>query len=184
MELNAWENTQKQLKSFVVKRVKDKSLAEDIVQDVFIKVHSNLAQLKDTGKITGWIFQIARNAISDHFRTQSKTVSLHDLDWESDTRELNECVAECLQQMLTTLPHKYREALRMSEMENLSQLEVASRLDISYSGAKSRVQRARQMLKEKMDAHYLIKMDTYGNVTVCENRKPCGCSRKYAESCG
>jgi RNA polymerase sigma-70 factor, ECF subfamily len=55
------------------------------------------------------------------------------------------------------------------------QKELAVRLGISYSGVKSRVQRARQMLKEKMEALYHIKTDGYGNVLVCEDRVPCGC---------
>lgn len=171
----AWNRTQKELKSFVYRRVKDKALAEDIVQDVFVKVHTSLAQLKDSEKLTGWIYQITRNAITDHFRAKSKTLELTDLDWESDRQVLNHCVASCLGDMLTTLPEKYRVALELTEINNLSQTDLADKLNISYSGAKSRVQRARQMLKEKMDEAYLIKTDTYGNVIVCENRVPCNC---------
>ncbi len=172
-----WSKTQYELKSFVYRRVKDKALADDIVQDVFLKVHTKLGQLKDTEKITGWIYQITRNAITDHFRSKSKIISAMDLDWESDHQRLNDCVSTCLQEMLLTLPEKYREALELTELKNLSQTELAQRLDISYSGAKSRVQRARQMLKEKMDESYRIKMDSYGNVIVCENRVPCNCNQ-------
>ena len=82
--------------------------------------------------------------------------------------------------MLTTLPAKYREALELIELENLSQLDLAKRLNISYSGAKSRVQRARQMLKEKMDESYNIQLDKYGNVLVCENKTPCSCPQRDA----
>ncbi len=171
----AWSRTQKELKSFVYRRVKDKALAEDIVQDVLVKVHTRLGQLKDSEKLTGWIYQITRNAITDYFRAKSKTIELTDLDWESDRQVLNHCVASCLGDMLVTLPGKYREALELAEIENLSQTDLAGRLNISYSGAKSRVQRARQMLKEKMEEAYLIKTDTYGNVIVCENRVPCNC---------
>ncbi len=168
--------TQHELKTFVYRKVKDKALAEDIVQDVFLKVHAKLGQLKDNEKVSGWIYQITRNTITDYYRSKSKSLSSQDLDWDSDHQTLNDCVSGCLHEMLLTLPEKYREALELTELKNLSQTDLALKLNISYSGAKSRVQRARQMLKEKMDESYRIKMDSYGNVMVCENRLPCNCS--------
>jgi RNA polymerase sigma-70 factor, ECF subfamily len=178
IEQIAWSKTQLDLRNFVYRKVKDKSLADDIVQDVFLKVHAKLGQLKDSEKISGWIYQITRNLITDYFRSKSRIISALDLDWESDHQRLNECVSTCLQEMLLTLPQNYREALELTELNNLSQTELAQRLNISYSGAKSRVQRARQMLKEKMEESYRIKMDAYGNVIVCENRVPCTCNQE------
>jgi RNA polymerase sigma-70 factor (ECF subfamily) len=162
---------QGELRAFVVKRVKDRALAEDIVQDVFLKVHLKITQLKDTDKLLGWIYQITRNTITDHFRKNQKQILPADLDWEADSNELNECVATCLKDLVTTLPEKYREAFQLSELDNLSQVQLATHLGISYSGAKSRVQRARQILKKKMDEVLVIKTDSYGNVIVCKDRK-------------
>lgn len=176
-EVIIWTKTQHVLKSFVYRKVRDKALAEDIVQDVFLKVHAKLGQLKDTEKVSGWIYQITRNTITDYYRNKSKGISFQDLNWDSDHQVLNACVSNCLQEMLVTLPEKYREAIALTELENLSQTHLAERLNISYSGAKSRVQRARQMLKDKMEQQYNIKMDAYGNVIVCENRVPCNCNQ-------
>jgi RNA polymerase sigma-70 factor (ECF subfamily) len=177
LETLAWNKTQQELRNFVFRKVKDKALADDIVQEVFLKVHAKLGQLKDTEKVSGWIYQITRNTITDYYRSKSKNISPQDLDWESEHQMLNDCVSTCLEEMLLTLPEKYREALELTELKNLSQTELAQKLNISYSGAKSRVQRARQMLKEKMDESYRIKMDSYGNVIVCENRVPCNCNQ-------
>jgi RNA polymerase sigma-70 factor, ECF subfamily len=168
-----WTKTQQELKNFVYKKVRDKALVDDIVQDVFLKVHAKLGQLKDSEKVSGWIYQITRNTITDYYRSKSKNISSQDLDWDSDHQILNDCVSGCLQEMLLTLPEKYREALALTEMENVSQTHLAERLNISYSGAKSRVQRARQMLRDKMEEQYNIKIDAYGNVIVCENRQSC-----------
>jgi RNA polymerase sigma-70 factor (ECF subfamily) len=77
--------------------------------------------------------------------------------------------------MLKTLPHKYREALELSELKQMSQLQLAEKLNMSYSGAKTRVQRARQLLKEKMQKEYHIRFDVYGNALECGSRLPCGC---------
>jgi RNA polymerase sigma-70 factor (ECF subfamily) len=173
----SWSQTKRQLTGFIYKRVKDHAVADDITQDVLVKVISKMTQLQDSERLSGWIFQIARNSIADHFRAKSKEISVSDLDWESDDKPLNACVETCLNDMLLTLPEPYREALELVEMKNLSQHALAEKLGISYSGAKSRVQRARQMLKEQMDKSYLIKMDGYGNVVKCENIRPCNCNR-------
>jgi RNA polymerase sigma-70 factor, ECF subfamily len=174
MESVGWMQAQKELVSFVYRRVRDKSIAEDIVQDVFLKVYTRMDQLKDTEKLRSWMFQITRNEIADHYRNQGKEIIIDDLDWDDTSKPLNDCVTSCLQQMIATLPDKYREAFELSEIQNLSQIELAKKLSISYSGAKSRVQRARQMLRERMEERYAIKMDRYGNVTVCEDRA-CDC---------
>jgi RNA polymerase sigma-70 factor, ECF subfamily len=175
-EILIWNETQNRLKPFVYRYTKDKALAEDLIQDVFLKVHSKLDQLRESDKIVGWIFQIARNTITDYFRSKGKTVNQHDIDWEVESKPLNDCVSSCLTDMVTTLPEKYRHALELTEFRNFSQLDLAKELNISYSGAKSRVQRARQMLREKMNEAYLIKFDSYGNVIVCEDKAPCNCA--------
>ncbi len=175
-DLTIWDQTRNHLLNFVLRYTKDKPLAEDIVHDVFLKVHDKLPQLRERDKISGWIFRIAKNAITDHFRSKSRTVQSVDLDWDSEGVTLTDCVSACMRDMIATLPDKYREALELAEFRNLSQLELARKLNISYSGAKSRVQRARQMLKKKMDETYHIKFDHYGNAVVCENRLPCGCN--------
>ena len=171
-----WNQIQDKLKSFVIRHTKDKALAEDIIQDVFLKVHAKVGQLKEPEKLVGWIFQITRNTIADFFRGRGKGLSSFDIDREEETKPLNDCVSDCLENMMKTLPEKYRYALELTGLKNFSQLELARKLSISYSGAKSRVQRARKMLKEKMDAEFVIKFDSYGNVIVCESKVPCCCA--------
>lgn len=175
MEDFSWAKTRRELTGFVYRRVKDQAVAEDITQDVLIKVFTKVGQLQSTDRIGGWIYRIARNSIIDYFRSRSKSIPIHELDWDNDGPSLNACVETCLKEMLETLPAHYRQALELTEFSNLSQLELATKLNISYSGAKSRVQRARQILKERMHSTYNIKVDHYGNVVTCENLT-CGCS--------
>jgi RNA polymerase sigma-70 factor (ECF subfamily) len=173
-DVSIWNQIQDKLKAFVFRYTKDRALTEDIIHDVFLKVHSKVGQLKESDKLAGWIFRITRNMITDHFRKQGKEINIKETDLQEEKHsELNDCVVDCLQEMMTTLPEKYRYALELTEFKNLSQLELAKELNISYSGAKSRVQRARQMLREKMDAAYKIKFDSYGNAIVCQDRSPC-----------
>lgn len=165
-----------QLKQFVYRKVKNLADAEDIVQDVFIKAQLKSAQLKESEKFTAWMYSMTRNSIIDHFRSRQRTFDAATLEAsQSDYNEFNDCVTDCIGQLMHTLPAPYREALELADKQHVPQKELAERLGISYSGAKSRVQRARQMLKEKMEAQYKIETDGYGNVLVCEDRAPCGC---------
>ena len=174
----SWKSLYGQLLNFVEAKVKERATAEDIVQEVFIKIHSKAGQLKETDKITGWIYQITRNAVADHFRKHSRSVQPINVDWESSYHEFNDCVAHCLRVLLGSLPEKYRIPLQLAELDNLSQYEIAEKLNVTYSGARSRVQRARKMLKDKLDELYYIETDSYGNVIVCENRVACCCNCK------
>lgn len=182
---DTWNEISNELRNFVYRKVKDRDVAHDIVQDVFLKAQSKITQLREAEKITSWIFQITRHTITDYFRKQAKVVPIAELQWENDDHALNDCVAVCLNKLMYTLPAKYSEALVLTEIENLSQTALAEKLGISYSGAKSRVQRARQMLKEKLHTVYKIEADSYGNILVCEDKAPCDCSpATSATGCG
>jgi RNA polymerase sigma-70 factor, ECF subfamily len=173
-----WGSLYHELLTFVLGKVKDRPTAEDIVQEVFIKVHNKSSQLKEADKIVGWIYQITRNAVTDHFRKNAKTLQPVNVDWETSYHEFNDCVAVCLKVLMEKLPEDYRVPLELTEIQGLSQYELAARLNISYSGARSRVQRARKMLRKKLEDLYHIKTDSYGNVIVCEDKIPCCCTNK------
>lgn len=164
-----------ELLGYVAKRVKDRSLAQDLVHDVFLKVQSKSCQVRDDEKTIGWIYRMTANAIVDHFRSQSKVINALDVDWSDNEQDLNRCVERCVTEKLAMLPDKYREAIELSDLKGLSQLDLAAQLNISYSGAKSRVQRGRQMLKERLEQDYHVEFDNYGNVIRCENRVSCNC---------
>ena len=168
-----WERLHRTLYTFVRRRVSDKSAADDIVQEIFLKMHANLDQLRETNKVEGWIFQIARNAIADYFRRLSRfsgeappETPESAPDEDNPTRQL----AQWLPVAIASLPDKYREALYLTEIEGLSQKELAERLNISYSGAKSRVQRGREMLREVVLQCCEVATDAYGNVLGYQSR--------------
>lgn len=163
------------IKHYVGHKVRNKEDVQDIVQNVFVKVQLHSGELRETEKIIGWIYRITQNSITDYYRLRKKEQLGVWVEPEEDRHLFNECVEQCLSVLSNELPEPYKEALHLSEKENISQLELAHRWGISYSGAKSRVQRARLLLKEKMETLYHIKTDAYGNVLVCEDRGPCGC---------
>ena len=79
LDIRAWTEISTELRSFVLRKVKDRDVANDIVQDVFIKVQSKISQLRETDKIAGWIFQITRHAITDYFRIKTKAFPISEL---------------------------------------------------------------------------------------------------------
>lgn len=164
--LKIWNEMNEQLFNFVNQKVKDSNLSKDIVQDVFIKVFSKIESLKNKDKIVSWIFQITRNEIINHFRKQNFNGSTKEIpELKILDENLTTEFSKCMLPMINSLPEKYKEAIKLSEIDNVSQKELAELLNISYSGAKSRVQRGREMLKFSLQNCCTISTDKYGNVT-------------------
>ncbi|MFY0687432.1 MAG: RNA polymerase sigma factor SigZ [Cyclobacteriaceae bacterium] len=161
-ELDIWNELNQKLWNFIYSKTKDREVANDLFQDTFLKVHAHVGSLKDEKRFASWIFTIARNLVIDFFRESNK--AMPDLINETDEESLNEKLSCCLVRFIEQLPDKYSEALLLSEIEQISQKELAIRLNISYSGAKSRVQRAREKLKQAFLDCCVMEADKYGNI--------------------
>ncbi len=172
-----WREFAEKLGQFIRARVSDPATAEDILQDVFVKIQQRLGQLQDPAKLQGWLYLIARNAVIDHYRTRRETVAVPETlpaaTVEGDP-EIEELKAS-FRRMIYSLPEPYREALVLTELEGCTQQELAERLGISLSGAKSRVQRARAQLKEMLHECCTFEFDRRGKVIECQPRARGGC---------
>src|SRR6185369_17782080 len=147
-----WNEFGAKLRQFVRARVADPATADDLVQDVFGKLQTHLDEFQDPAKLQGWLFLVARNAIIDYYRTRKQTLEVP-LSLPAELPE-NETEMEELKgvfhRLVHSLPEPYREAVVLAEFEGLTGQELAKRLGISVSGAKSRVQRGRDQLKEML----------------------------------
>ncbi len=174
------------LHRFIAGRVPVPDTAEDILQDVYLKIHSKMDGLREEDRLESWIYQITRNAIIDYYRRIRPQDELSDslaspLDDEPDAVSQ---LASSVKGMLGCLDDKYRQALESTELQGLSQVELATRLEITVSGAKSRVQRAREKLKEAFLDCCHFEFDRLGRVVDyhpnCEN-----CANpNYPNTCG
>lgn len=145
-----WKDYYFNLLSFIRKRVTTNEIAEDILQDVFLKVHTRLNTLADTERIESWLYQITRNTIIDYHRVHKRFEPLLSdvlVDKHSNERVWRK-LEPCLKTMIWNLPESYRDAVHLSEIQEVPLKEVAIHQSISLSGAKSRVQRGRKRLKE------------------------------------
>ncbi len=174
---NIWHDFAGQLRAFIRRRVADDAEAEDILQDVFLKIARRADALPAPEKLPGWIFLIARNAIIDRHRTRKTTVPVPEslvLETDASSGELDGlCVA--FHRMIRNLPEPFREAIVSTELEGVPQVELAKRLGLSVSGAKSRVQRARLMLKQSLLDCCRFEFDRRGGVADCEPRGKSRC---------
>ena len=162
-----WSDYSPKLMRFILSRVSDHSAAEDILQDVFLKIQSRIKTLTDHTKLESWIYQITRNTIIDHYRTTKILDAVpEDLPVFEKTPEKIDCKTgyASIKAIIDTLPPKYAEALFMTEFEGLTQKELAQKLNLSQAGAKSRLQRARKMLKDKLQQCCRIEYDSHGTV--------------------
>ena len=150
---NIWHEYQSRLAAFIRSRVAEDAV-DDLLQDVFMKIHLRIDSLKDDTKLESWLYQITRNAITDFYRSKRTLEELPKWIEQPQSEEEENIRYElsvCLEPMVKELPDKYRSAIQLSEMENRTQQEVAELEGISLSGAKSRVQRGRALLKTMLN---------------------------------
>ncbi len=174
-----WEQMHGRLCRFVCSRFADAADADDILQEVFLKIHANLGKVREMERMESWIYQIARNSIADFYRSRRTQVPLPELAVSDEYPEEDaaESLAPSIRDIVYSLPEPYREALILTEYQGYNQAELAKRLGISLSGAKSRVQRARQKIKDillacchfEFDARGLI-YDVREHCCTCEER--------------
>lgn len=152
------------LLGFVRQRIADPSLAEDLTQEIWLKVHERLPTLRDSGKLESWLYRIARNTLIDHARRSRPAEELpENLATDTPEPELPD-LRPALLRFLDQLPTEDREALRLTEYEGLTQKQLAEHLGVSLSGAKSRVQRARARLGRLLDQCCRFEFDRRGRV--------------------
>lgn len=192
-----WRQFHARLHAFVLRRVKAPADADDIVQEVFVRIHRNLDKIQKEDRLAAWIFQVTRNAIADRYRLIPKTEEM-DPEFEpplppqddgTELRELGE-LSRCIEPILGALPPHYRDALKLTDLDGMGQREAADLSRISVSGMKSRVQRARQQLKDIMLQCCQVELDHRGRIVdhslrdsgnqLCESssqepKSTCGC---------
>jgi RNA polymerase sigma-70 factor (ECF subfamily) len=162
-----WEEFHPKLKQFVLRRIPDEQSSEDVLQDVFLKIHTHIDTLRDEEKLQSWIYQIARNAIADYYREHRATLALSEMPvpvGEAGDDDVIKELIPSIKVMVDSLPADYREALYLTEYQGLTQKELAERLGLSFSGAKSRVQRAREKLKKMLLDCCHFELDRRGHI--------------------
>ena len=180
---SVWTQFSDRLRGFIAKRVREDNDVQDILQDVFTKIHAGLGALKENARLEAWLFQVARRGILDYFRGHAgkrRSAELPgDVAAERVAEDVTGEVASWLLPLMSLIPEEDRETLRLTDLEGLSQVHLASKLGISVTGAKSRVQRARRRLREAVLDCCHIELDRRGNAIAYTPRhgrcRDCSC---------
>jgi RNA polymerase sigma-70 factor, ECF subfamily len=183
-----WAEFGPPLRAFLARRVPPGVEADDLVQEVFVRVIRHVGSLRSTERPEAWLFQIARNALRDSLRARmrrdGRTDPL-DTDLPADVDAAADKAAEaelapCLSAMIGRLPEPYRTAITLTSLQGLTQADAARRLGLSISGMKSRVQRGRDQLRTMLVRCCAIDVDVRGGVSDFHKREPTACDAPQA----
>jgi len=166
------------LQQFIRTRVEDETTTEDLLQEVFLRIHQQIDTLRDVKKLESWVYQITRNAIIDYYRSKRPTATLDIPEVVALPEALpdDDIVSDLfpsVRAMVGNLPEQDRQALVLTEYQGLTQKELGERLGLSFSGAKSRVQRAREKLKQQLLDCCHFELDRRGHVIDYQPRCQC-----------
>lgn len=176
-----WKKFHNSLLFFIQKRIKKKEDANDILQEVFVKIAQSNIDTTSVEKLTSWVYTIARNCIIDYWRsnkTDLEKISSLEFDPAQIVEYSNKTevtsLTGCVKKMIKHLPEKYSDVFILYETEKLTHKQIAEKLNISVSGSKTRLQRAREKLRELLVSCCKVESDIYGNVlNSCSEEENC-----------
>jgi RNA polymerase sigma-70 factor, ECF subfamily len=158
-----YEQYYDRVRRFILASVKNRWVADDLVQETFLRVLQNLAKVRDQAKLSGWIFRIAANLCQDYFRSPSrKLISFEDNPagefpgGSSLEKEIEQYQTSLLvQDLVKLLPEPMRQVIFLCDIKEESHQEAADLLGISLENVKVRLHRARKQLKAILEEkHY------------------------------
>lgn len=174
-----WRRLHEELRGFLRRRVRDGHLVDDLLQETFVRIHRSAGALAQEDRLRAWVFQIARHVLADHRRAEGARPAGLDPDAAAPAENRGDDDADdarCtwVMDLLDRLPEPYREPLRLLEVDGLSQVAIAERLGLSRSGARTRVQRGRELLRRELEACCRFELDRRGGIIEVIPRAPKG----------
>ena len=169
----AWGAHEPELRGWFRKRLGNTAEAEDLVQDLFLKALRQGERFCSVQNARAWLFEVARNTLADHLRVARHSVELPD-DLPALTVETDavDNLIVCLPRVLSELSADDREAITLCDLQGMAQAQFAANKGLSLSGAKSRVQRARERLRAQMSVACQVQLDSAGQVSDFVPRPP------------
>lgn len=145
---DVWNTYAEDIKHFILSKVKDEVVTDDLLQETFIKVHTKLNTLNNENKLKSWIFSIARYTVLDYFRSKKIVYETTDEDFVFEDQKLEHTKADCLRGIIKSLPKKYRDPLFLSDIKGLKQTQISEQLQLPLPTVKSQIQRGRKLIAQ------------------------------------
>lgn len=141
--------------AYCSKILADRQLAEDVVQETFLKVRQNADSIQKSESFKSWVFRIARNEALMQIRKRRQNGQIDDdTVWDEETphvKFIQSERAEIVNRMLDSLKHEYREVIVLLVYESMSYAEIAAVTGATESSVKSRIYRARKAMVERLE---------------------------------
>lgn len=174
-----WAEYKDKLEGYIYKRVSNKDDTNDILQTVFLKILNYCEFRNDVGNIKGWVYRIAHNTIIDHYKKGSKKVNLDFNISSQEDIKISENTIFWLHSFINGLPIEYATPLMLSDIEGKPQKEVASELGLTLEATKSRIQRARKMLRHKFNECGIVETAENQTFLFTITKSCCNGLKKY-----
>lgn len=147
---------------YILKNLKDVAIAQDVLQNTFLKVHKNIGQLREAEKVKPWLFAIARNEIADAQKKAKKYTEGNFENLQADVFFNRFC---CFERFINNLPESYRILIEMAFFERLSYAEISEEMGIGLSAVKARIRRAKEILKSEFVSCCKFEMNANGQLS-------------------
>lgn len=174
-----WSAVDGAVRGFLTRRLRgDTATADDLTQEVFLRLRRSLGDLRDADALGGWVMRIARSVLIDHLRRRTRTTTIDGVE-PCQPGHIGEDVSDLavlgtwLRGQLDTLPAHEADALRLTDIDGLTMSQAATRLGIGLPALKQRVRRGRARLRVALDACCAVILDGRGRPTDCEPRQGC-----------
>lgn len=168
-----WLEYKNGLKYYIFKKVKNEEIANDLSHEVLMKVYNSCCSSISIKNVRSWMFQIAHNTTIDYLKKQNKFTHTVPEKYDNDDYDVYQEANEIVKPLMQLLPEKYAIPLQLSDIEELKQKEVAQKLNLSLTATKSRIQRARSLLKAKIIECSNLEKDEKGNLISLGIRSDC-----------
>lgn len=166
-----WRKHHSEIYFFVLKKVKDEEATREIIQNVFLKIHQNIASLKDRTKVRAWVFTIVRNEIANHYNLAAKTIPIPSYEISSH-QDSNQDFC-CFDRFVTNLPKQYKEVVQLVYLKGQTQNQAAQVLNISLANVKARIRRAKSLLVHNFNACCKFELNSEGKLIGDSNCSIC-----------
>ena len=171
-----WEQYRSALKAFLHSRVSNHADVDDLLQDILLKTHKGMKNLKDDDRVKSWLFQIAHRTVIDFYRKRGRTdenekemEERESIAWyEREAGDAIDDLSHCIDPFIRALPGEFSQLLIAIDIEGRSQKEYAKESGISYSTLKSRVQKGRLELKKIFNQCCRYELDAQGHLLAFE----------------
>lgn len=166
-----------------------KDMADDLCQDVFVKIAGGLSGFREESSLSTWIYRVATNTFRDYLRSrcgrqqQNERPLSHDMSAEDvpgafagpvgsgiDQTFIRKEMIDCVRDYIEQLPEDYRIVLLLSEEEGFKNREIAEIMQVSLDNVKVRLHRARARLKETLKNHCEFYLDGRSEI-ACDRKQ-------------